>query len=49
VCPSAKTAEGGDTQPFLAESRDLNALNVMDLTNLRTIMNSGGVAEQMKS
>jgi len=49
VYPSAKTAGDRDMQPFLAESRGLNTLNVMDLTNPRTTMNSSGVAKRMKS
>ena len=49
MCPSAKTAGGGDMQSFLAESRGLNALNVIDLTNPRTTVNSGGAAKRMKS
>ena len=36
-------------QPFLTESRGLNILNVMDLTNPRTTMNLDGAAKQMKS
>jgi len=45
VCPSAKIAEGGIMQHFLAEYRVLNTLNVMDLTNQRITMNLGGAAK----
>ena len=49
VCPSAKIAQGGAIQHFLAEFKGLSALNVMDLTNQRIIANSGGATKRMKN
>ena len=49
VCPSARTAGGGVTQPSHAESKGRNASNTMDLTNLRTTVNLGGAARWTKN
>jgi len=44
VCPSARTAGSGVMQPSHAESKGQNASNAIDLTNLRTTVNSDGAA-----
>jgi len=48
VYPNAKTAGGGDTQPFLAESKVPSASSATVHTNLRTTVNSDGAAKQTR-
>ena len=48
ACPNAKTAGGGDMQPFLAKSKILSMSSAMVYTNLRTTMNLGGAAKRTR-
>ena len=48
MCPNAKTAKGGDTQPFLAESKVPSMSSAMVHTNPRTTVNSGNAAKQTR-
>jgi len=48
VFHNVKIVGNGDTPPYLVEFKDRSVLSVMDLTNLKTIVNLGDVAKPTK-